>query len=532
MLALRKSRGLCRADKQDAGSFFITMPRLTKRCVICLLFVGTFLPTWGLAQDPAETAPARETDKAAHLRKEIERLKKNLAALEEQLAAEEKQKEKELAAKERKKKEESAKSASVGTAMSPNTGQKSLERSFAENFLSDQKAIWGSPLRIRLDNTQWLVPLLGGTAIVMASDTDIQNHIPAGASFRKRSNSFSNYGVAAFAGVTGATWLWGIARRNNQMRETGVLSGEAALDSFALTYAIKSVTQRDRPYQGNAHGSFWSKGDSFPSGHAATAWSVATVFAHEYPGQLTKLLAYGGAAAISAARVTADKHFASDALVGSALGYFIGRQVYRAHHNPDTWGANWGTFARSHREPQPENMGSTYVPLDSWIYPAFDRLAALGYAQSGFAGLRPWTRMECARLVKEARSLIQMDGWESSAALPLYRSLEKEFTEELGRLGGDSNLGVRLESIYTRFTGIAGTPLRDGYHFAQTIVDDYGRPYAEGFNMVTGFTSRAEAGPLAFYVRGEYQHSPSAPAYPLIVRQGIASVDSNPFQPA
>src|SRR5580700_8896163 len=47
------------------------------------------------------------------------------------------------------------------------------------------------------------------------------------------------------------------------------------------------------------------------------------------------------------------------------------------------------------------NMASTYVPLDSWVYPAFDRLAALGYVQTAFVALRPWTRMECARLLEE-----------------------------------------------------------------------------------------------------------------------------------
>ena len=54
------------------------------------------------------------------------------------------------------------------------------------------------------------------------------------------------------------------------------------------------------------------------------------------------------------------------------------------------------------RERNPANMASTYVPLDSWVYPDIDRLAALGYVQTDFAGQRPWTRMECARLVTEA----------------------------------------------------------------------------------------------------------------------------------
>jgi membrane-associated phospholipid phosphatase len=422
-----------------------------------------------------------------------------------------------------------------GPVVSSGPRPSSPERALLRNLVADQKSIWTSPLRLRLNDVQWLAPLLGGTAVLIASDTDIERRVPSNANFRKQSNSFSNYGVAGFAGIAGATWLFGVASHNTHMRETGLLSGEAALDSFALTYAIKSITQRDRPYESNGHGNFWSKGDSFPSEHAAAAWSVATVFAHEYPGPLTKLFAYGGAAAISAARVTADKHFASDALVGSALGYFIGRQVYRAHHNQGNPDLAYGTFKRT-REAEgprdPSNMGSTYVALDSWVYPALDRLAALGYIHSAFAGLRPWTRMECARLLDEAGVRMQSEpAQRSSEAFRLYQSLQAEFLVESRRIDGESNLSAELESVYTRFTGISGKPLNDSYHFGQTIINDYGRPYQQGFNMITGFTSHAEAGPLAFYVRGEYQHAPAVAAYPDNIQNAIAVMDGNTFRP-
>src|ERR1700728_2265496 len=49
------------------------------------------------------------------------------------------------------------------------------------------------------------------------------------------------------------------------------------------------------------------------------------------------------------------------------------------------------------------NMASTYVPIESWVYPAIERLALADYIQTAFAGLRPWTRMESARLVSEAQ---------------------------------------------------------------------------------------------------------------------------------
>ncbi len=79
---------------------------------------------------------------------------------------------------------------------------------------------------------------------------------------------------------------------------------------------------------------------------------------------------------------------------------------------------------------------------------------------------------------------------------------------------------------------IAGKPINDSYHFGQSLINDEGRPYQQGVNNVTGFSARAEDRRFAFYVSGEYQHTPSAPAYSLLQRSVIAEVDLNPVQPA
>ena len=89
---------------------------------------------------------------------------------------------------------------------------------------------------------------------------------------------------------------------------------------------------------------------------------------------------------------------------------------------------------------------------------------------------------------------------------------------------------IQLSSVYTRVVGIAGQPLNSN-NLGQTIVNDYGRPYQQGFNNYTGFTARAEDGSLAFYINGEYQHAPSAPAYPLGTREVLAAVNHEPVQP-
>jgi hypothetical protein len=171
---------------------------------------------------------------------------------------------------------------------------------------------------------------------------------------------------------------------------------------------------------------------------------------------------------------------------------------------------------------------SAYIPLDSWIYPVLDRLAALGYLPDSTAMIRPWTRLEGARLVAEAHThYFEMDETGES----LLASLDKEFDRETQVLGGERNDDARVESAYTRFTGIAGAPLRDGYHLSQTLVDDFGRPYGHGANEISGLAARGEAGPLAFYFRGEYQYASPLPLsiYSSAAQQAQVAVDDLPF---
>ena len=403
------------------------------------------------------------------------------------------------------------------------------ELNLARNLLSDQTALWTTPSQLQLRDASWLLPLGAFTAGLIASDTSIEKALPARPTLIKHSQDLGNFGLAALAGAAGTFFFSGYATRNTHARETGLLGGEALANTLLDTSLLQLATGRERPLGGNGKGQFWQDGRSFPSDHAAAAWSLASVIAQDYPGPLTKLVAYGTASAISASRVVGREHFTSDTVVGSALGWWIGQQVYRSHHDPELDGAEWGTFVRSREPTKPEDMGSAYVPLDNWFYAAFDRLAALGYVQTGFAGLRPWTRMECARLVREAAQRLEEEGLESGEAVRLYQALAQEFAPEVARWDGGRNRAVEVESIYARFTGISGPPLTDGYHFGQTITNDYGRPYAEGLNTVTGLSARAEAGPLAFYVRGEYQHAPALAPVPENVRAAIAANDNIPL---
>jgi membrane-associated phospholipid phosphatase len=405
----------------------------------------------------------------------------------------------------------------------------------AKHLAEDQYAIWTSPQHLRLGDVGWLLPLGGLTAGLLVSDKQFSGHLSNSPGRLQKFDDFSNYGAYAMVGGAGAMYLWGHFTHNSHMREAGFLSGEALISSLAATEALKYSFRRARPQDPNPAG-FWQGGSSFPSEHATAAWAVAGVLAHEYPGPLTKILAYGLASAISVSRVRAKKHFPADVLVGSMIGYLVARHVFLAHHNPELTGGTWHLFPRlraSGERRSPANMASPYVPMDSWVYPAFDRLAAKGYVQSEMLGMRPWTRIECVRLLEEAQSRYGAEeGSRARDAGKTIRALEKEFANEFDQLTRGSNRNLEVNSLYARMTGISGQPLRDGYHFGQTITNDYGRPNAEGTNAVVGFSGWGTMGPLVGYVRAEYQHAPSMPALPDPARTFISQRDLLPPMPA
>jgi hypothetical protein len=406
--------------------------------------------------------------------------------------------------------------------------------SLAKDFVSDQKQIWTSPARLRLPDVQWLLPLSGITAGLFVTDRDFNAHLSHNSTTIGHYKTLSDASVGALIGGAGGMWLLGHASHNNHWIETGFLSGEAALNSLLVVESMKYPFGRERPYQANGSSQFFQGATSFPSEHAATAWSIAGVLAHEYPGPLMKIAAYGLAGLVDYSRVHGQQHFPSDVLVGSLIGNFIAQDIYSRGSNQDFGGVAWssiGHFVRSNRKRMPANMGSPYVPPDSWTYPLFDRLIALGYIQTAITGMRPWTRLECARLLNEAEDRLNAKGFDDTSAMQLYDTLSREFSKDLALLDGSENNSIQTESVYTSVTGISGQPLTDGNHFGQTIANNYGRPYEQGFNAVEGFSGWATSGSLVGYVRAEYQHSPSAPAAPQAAREFIASVDTVPGVP-
>jgi hypothetical protein len=192
--------------------------------------------------------------------------------------------------------------------------------------------------------------------------------------------------------------------------------------------------------------------------------------------------------------------------------------------SPMSWGATGITSCKT--GPGSARPADIYVPLDSWVYPALDRLRGLGYLDTTFLGLRPWTRRSIQRMLVDPGNEL------SPQASEIFAALQREFGDEDIDAAG---LSYACESVYTRLQGISGTPLRDSFHLGQTRINDYGRPYQKGFNSLAGVSGSGEFGRFSLYARGEYQHAPSGEGYSSNLAATLSNIDgvplaSNPVQ--
>jgi len=210
---------------------------------------------------------------------------------------------------------------------------KPLASKLARNILMDQKDIWTSPFHMnRHDAIPWIV-FGAATGALIATDRRTATQLPNTVDQVSISRDVSKIGAAyTIIPITAGLYIGGAISHNPKARETGILGGEAALDSLIVVTILKSISQRPRPLEDNGKGSFFTGGDSFPSGHSMASWALASVVAHEYNKNiLYPITAYGLASLVSFSRLSGQQHFGSDIVAGSAIGWFIGRYVFQTH---------------------------------------------------------------------------------------------------------------------------------------------------------------------------------------------------------
>lgn len=209
--------------------------------------------------------------------------------------------------------------------------QKSGIKTYAGYCLKDALRFGTAPLWWKGNDWARFGALATGTGILVWRDEEIRK------TFQRSRTGTTNHAAKGlnFLGGPGivpvlvGTLAAGTAFRQKKLQAAAIDGWEASGFAFSCSVVIKTATSRARPFQNEG---VWkrerfSTSSSFPSGHTAQAFALATVISSYYHKPWVKILCYGLAASVGLARMNDDKHFASDVLVGAALGTTVARTI-------------------------------------------------------------------------------------------------------------------------------------------------------------------------------------------------------------
>ena len=116
-----------------------------------------------------------------------------------------------------------------------------------------------------------------------------------------------------------AAWI----KDDRDLLKDAVYVGTSVAGAFAVTYGLKYIVGRDRPYErypDRVHPYSLEDSPSFPSGHTATAFALATSLSIRYPKWYVIAPTALWACSVGISRMNEGVHYPSDVLAGAALG--------------------------------------------------------------------------------------------------------------------------------------------------------------------------------------------------------------------
>jgi len=214
-----------------------------------------------------------------------------------------------------------------------------LNKTYFISYWYDTKSFVVSPARWKTKQWIELGVVAGVGVLAYTQDEKIQKYFIIHQS--PTADNFSKYVFEPFGRfapvLIGGLYLGGRLAKDNRLAGTSLTAAKAFIVSALGAGIIKQITHRHRPYQddipdhANWDGPFSSiEYTSFPSGHATSAFSMATVYAMEYSSTIwVPILSYTLATGTAVSRLYDNKHWASDVVIGSALGFVTGRFMWK-----------------------------------------------------------------------------------------------------------------------------------------------------------------------------------------------------------
>lgn len=218
-----------------------------------------------------------------------------------------------------------------------------LNKEFLRNFRDDFAQVLSSPKNWDRGDILSLSAILGGGVLLYAADSDIQEWFDAhrNSSSEDVSNVFSFFGHGAcLAGLITALYASGEISDNKGLRKTALLSLEGWVTSGIIVLGLKAIVGRARPKTGESSHSFHpfsfrSGFNSLPSGHASSAFAVATTIADQSEEIHVDVLSYSLATLVAVSRVHDNQHWLSDVFIGSVIGYVVAKKICSLNRKRD-----------------------------------------------------------------------------------------------------------------------------------------------------------------------------------------------------
>jgi membrane-associated phospholipid phosphatase len=194
---------------------------------------------------------------------------------------------------------------------------------------------------------------VGGTIIAFPLDKRLAHHLENPGAQANKFFGHAATGLEEFTSpgayyIGGGMYLVGRLGGYGRLADLGLHGTEAVLAGDAVTGLLKGLVGRSRPFvtnDSNPHdfkfGRGFTNGDrqSFPSGHATTAFAAAAAVTAEtgtwWPRSTWVVgpLMFSGATMVGLSRMYHNKHWASDVALGAAIGTFAGEKVVQFNHS-------------------------------------------------------------------------------------------------------------------------------------------------------------------------------------------------------
>jgi membrane-associated phospholipid phosphatase len=234
-----------------------------------------------------------------------------------------------------------------------------------------------------------LAGFVGATVVMFPLDRQLaeslrRDHLVDNATLNTIEETLNFVGGPAPVLVGGAMFLFGRVANRPRVAHVALHMTEAIAVGLATSGSLKMLAGRARPYAsadtaphdfGFARGFRGERYQAFPSGHATVSFAVAAALTSETAEWSLRArwiaggLLFGGATIVGLSRMYADRHWASDVVVGAAIGTFAGFKTVRFNHTRtgnrvDRW--LLGESATALRV-LPGAFGSTHIGVDvSW----------------------------------------------------------------------------------------------------------------------------------------------------------------------